>query len=276
MAGKNINLFLMDGKTTGRIKCSLSNWTGLVYKIPRISLDQCENITATKHNGIYFLIGSNDEQVLLYVGKASKRLNGKGLIDRIKESHDSISFWHEAVLITTRDDYFGPTELYYLENKFHDIATTAKQFMVANSITPSIGNPTEEKQCELDEFIEYSKLLIASMGYKFLVPEVSNDTQILSMVYSDGSAKGTYTEDGRMIVFEGSRINPNVTPACSESTRKLRNRYTDVINDYNILQENLEFKSPSGAASFIAGAPVNGNVYWKNEDGKTLKELLNL
>ena len=26
--GKSINLFLMDGEATGRIKCTLANWTG--------------------------------------------------------------------------------------------------------------------------------------------------------------------------------------------------------------------------------------------------------
>ena len=34
--GKSINLFLMDGEASGRIKCTLANWTGLAYKIPRI------------------------------------------------------------------------------------------------------------------------------------------------------------------------------------------------------------------------------------------------
>ena len=33
--GKSINLFLMDGDADGRIKCTLSNWTGVALKIPR-------------------------------------------------------------------------------------------------------------------------------------------------------------------------------------------------------------------------------------------------
>ena len=27
---KNINMFLMDGEVTGKIKCTLSNWTGVI------------------------------------------------------------------------------------------------------------------------------------------------------------------------------------------------------------------------------------------------------
>ena len=26
--GQNVNLFLLDGEVTGRIKCTLANWTG--------------------------------------------------------------------------------------------------------------------------------------------------------------------------------------------------------------------------------------------------------
>ena len=31
--GESINLFLMDGTASGRIKCTLANWTGVAYKI---------------------------------------------------------------------------------------------------------------------------------------------------------------------------------------------------------------------------------------------------
>ena len=35
---KSINLFLMDGKVEGRIKCALANWTGTAYKILELIL----------------------------------------------------------------------------------------------------------------------------------------------------------------------------------------------------------------------------------------------
>jgi hypothetical protein len=40
--GKSINLYLMDGEASGRIKCTLANWTGVAYKIPRTELDKCK------------------------------------------------------------------------------------------------------------------------------------------------------------------------------------------------------------------------------------------
>ena len=37
-AAQTVTLFLMDGTPTGRIKCTLSNWIGQVYVLPRTSL----------------------------------------------------------------------------------------------------------------------------------------------------------------------------------------------------------------------------------------------
>lgn len=58
--GKTLKLFLIDGEPSGRIKCSLANWTGIAYKIPRTSLDKCKNIDILKQTGVYFLFGTDN------------------------------------------------------------------------------------------------------------------------------------------------------------------------------------------------------------------------
>jgi hypothetical protein len=54
--GKSINLFLMDGDPSGRIKCSLANWTGVAYKIPRTELEKC-NLYSIK-NKVNCIVGN--------------------------------------------------------------------------------------------------------------------------------------------------------------------------------------------------------------------------
>ena len=44
-----------------------------------------------------------------------------------------------------------------------------------------------------------------------------------------------------------------------------------VINQVFIV--NTPFSSPSAAAAAIPGCEANGQTLWRNEDGKTLKEL---
>lgn len=42
--GKNINLYLMDGNANGRMKCTIANWTGVAFKIPRTELEKCRGV----------------------------------------------------------------------------------------------------------------------------------------------------------------------------------------------------------------------------------------
>ena len=58
--GKSINLFLMDGTPNGTIKCTLANWTGVAYKIPRTELDKCKEREDLTQSGVYFLFGTSD------------------------------------------------------------------------------------------------------------------------------------------------------------------------------------------------------------------------
>ena len=78
--GKSINLYLMDGDASGRIKCTLANWTGVAYKIPRTDLDKCKEREDLKQSGVYFLFGTSDEtgKNIVYIGQAGARKMEKG------------------------------------------------------------------------------------------------------------------------------------------------------------------------------------------------------
>ena len=85
--GKNIQLFLMYGESGGRIKCTLANWTGVAYKIPRTELDKCKERDDLKQSGVYFLFGTSDEtgKGVVYIGQAGARKNGEGILNRLQE-----------------------------------------------------------------------------------------------------------------------------------------------------------------------------------------------
>lgn len=59
--GKNINLFLIDGEASGRIKCTMANWVGIAYKIPRTELERCQERDDLKQSGVYFLFGVSEK-----------------------------------------------------------------------------------------------------------------------------------------------------------------------------------------------------------------------
>lgn len=70
--GLSINLYLMDGTATGRIKCTLANWTGVAYKIPRIELELCTGRDDLRQSGVYFLFGASEQtgEAVVYIGQA--------------------------------------------------------------------------------------------------------------------------------------------------------------------------------------------------------------
>lgn len=168
--GKNINVFLMDGEANGRIKATISNWIGIAYKIPRAKLAACKERDDLSQSSVYFLFGNIPESPknAVYIGQAGIRKNGGGILTRLVE-HDKNpdkNHWTEAVVFTTSNNSFGPTELSFLEHRFCNMAITAGRYDVRNANDPSPGNITEEKESELDEFADYAELILGVLGYK--------------------------------------------------------------------------------------------------------------
>jgi hypothetical protein len=291
--GKNINLFLMDGTPNGRIKCSLANWTGVAYKIPRTYLDKCKGRNDLSQSGVYFLFGSSDEtgENIVYIGQAGVRKNGEGILYRLQEHkrNPDKDYWTEAVVFTTSNNSFGPTEISYLENRFCAMAKDAKRYLVKNGNDPTSGNITEEKESELDEFIEYAKLVMGTMGYKVFekFTEVKTQSDKSDTPFNDDKlllylkrksrksgitieAKCKQTNEG-FVVLKGSHIetiDSDSIPSGIKDSRKKAH-----IDENGILQEDVLFRSPSYAAAFVIGGHANGLTEWKTENGKTLKEI---
>lgn len=290
--GKSINLFLMDGTAIGRIKCVLSNWTGVAYKIPRTELDKCKERKDLSQSGVYFLFGVSEQtgENVVYIGQAGARKNGEGILYRLQEHkrNQEKDYWTEAVLFTTSNNSFGPTEISYLESRFCMLATDANRYIIKNSNEPTSGNVTEEKESELEEFIDYAKIVMGVLGHKIFEPLIQaesalqnrtgldNNTDDPLFIYSrkSGTAKGKRTSEG-FVVLKGSMIVPELQRSCLEATRKFREKYAGEINPDGTLQTDILFSSPSAAAGFVAGASVSGNIAWKTTDGLTLKEIEN-
>lgn len=293
--GKSINLFLMDGKATGRIKCTMANWTGLVFKIPRTEIDDCKDRDDLKQSGVYFLFGISEEsgKELAYIGQAGLRNNGEGILSRLIEHkrNQEKDYWTEAVVFTTSDNSFGATEISYLEHKFWLLADESKRYIVKNLNNPNSGNLTEEKKSELEEFVDYSKIVMGALGYQifeplvelkskdkinFKVDEIENCELKLYLKNKINRSKNEVdatcirTTEG-FVVLEGSKIERSDAKSIRESIKIDRKNAN--IDENGILLESVLYKSPSYAASFVVGGSINGLKSWKTKEGLTLKEL---
>ena len=287
--GKSINLFLMDGTANGRIKCTLANWTGIAYKIPRTELDKCKSREDLSQSGVYFLFGTSDEtdENFVYIGQAGVRKNGEGILCRLIEHkrNPDKDYWTEAVVFTTSNNSFGPTEISYLENRFCNLAKEASRYTIRNGNDPTSGNITEEKESELEEFIDYAKIVMGALGYKVFEPIIEkNKTSVseasideetilfLERKKSSIKASGQQTDEG-FVVLKGSQIQTDDKGSIPTKVKKIRDEAT--IDENGILQKDILLRSPSAAASFVTGSSANGLTEWKTKEGITLKDLEN-
>lgn len=290
---KNFNLYLMDGDVTGRIKCTLANWTGIAYKIPRSYLDKCEDRQDLRQSGVYFLFGKNDNgEDEVYIGQAG----GEGVLFKVAEDLKDEAYFsdvRDVVILITQNNSFGLAEVNYLESRFIDTAMDVGRFNVRCGINLDPGNVTEEKESELDDFIEYSKMVLGVLGYKLFVSLVKvteeetikeetikeNEELILylsrKIKKSDRiiEAKCMKTDKG-FVVLSGSMIEETDSKSIPKTIKSIRRkcRRRNKIVDGKITGNYL-FNSPSSAASFVLGMNTNGKTDWKTEDGLTLNEL---
>lgn len=288
---KNINMFLMDGEVTGKIKCTLSNWTGVIYKIPRIQLGDLKSRDEMKQSGIYFLFGRDEDKQkdVTYIGQSTTRKNGEGVLLRIQEhTRDThADYFNDVIILTTQNNSFGPTEISYLENKFTQLAKEAGRYIVKNGNDPNPGNVTEEKESELDEIVENTLMIIGTLGYRVFVPMTKKTSQDLTdnhstYLYLKRKTKKSNkvieatcerTTEG-FVVLEGSQVEIKDSPYLPASLKGIRQNLiaSRVIQD-GVLKEKQLFSSPSYAAAFLLGMQTNGRTDWKDQDGRTLKEL---
>ena len=290
--GKSITLFLMDGSAAGRIKCTLANWTGVAYKIPRTELDNCRERSDLKQSGVYFLFGTSDDtgKNVVYIGQAGARKKGEGILSRLQEHkrNPDKDYWTEAVIFTTSNDSSGATEISYLENRFCNMAIEAKRYVVKNGNDPAPGHITEEKESELEEFIDNSRIIMGTLGHRVFEPLVDdmdsnfqdeamdNDEQLLFFKIKPRKSKleikasGKQTDEG-IVVLKGSMISTTEKENLSLKVKEARKKA--LIDENGILQEDTLFHSPSFAAAFVVGRTYRGNKAWKNQEGKTLNEI---
>ncbi len=275
--GKTIKIFLIDGEPNGRMSCELSNWSGKAYKIPRIKIKDCSDRDDLKSTGVYLLFGKDDagkDQV--YIGEA------ESILKRLNQQLISKDFWNEAIIFISKDDNLNKAHIKYLENRLHEIAKSANRYTVENSIIPTQSSISESDKAEMEEFIEYIKMLVNTLGHKVFEEKREfrpKHTQDLFYIKSARGADGIGepTSDG-FVVFKQSKAAATIVNSMSSNLITYRKNLIDegvLVDkiDYFEFSDDYIFSSPSTAAGMVMGRNANGLSEWKNKDGKSLKEF---
>lgn len=275
--GKTIKIFLIDGDPNGRMSCELSNWSGKAYKIPRIKIKDCTDRDDLTNTGVYLLFGKNDDgKDQVYIGEA------ESILKRLNQQLTSKDFWNETIIFISKDENLNKAHVKYLENRLHDIAKAANRYKVDNSIIPTQSSISESDRAEMEEYIEYIKMLVNTLGHKVFDEKREYNLKQRQEIFFIKAARGADgqgepTSDG-FVVFKNSKAASTIVNSMTSSFITYRKKLIDegVLVDkgeYYEFSDDYIFSSPSTAAVMVMGRNANGLTEWKNKDGKTLKEF---
>jgi hypothetical protein len=136
----------------------------------------------------------------------------------------------------------------------------------------------------MEVFLTRIRQLLPVLGSDILAPiaQPTSKSQRGGMLFcrlKGAEARGQRTPNG-FVVFRGSTAVLEDRPSAQSYPYVLTQRKELIADGTLIEKEGLflftkdsEFSSPSAAAAVIHGGSANGLTAWKNEDGKSLKQL---
>ncbi len=274
--GKAIELFLVNGTAESLITAELSNWNGKAIKIPRTEVTSC-NRNDIRGVGVYFLICQEDDGTdSVYIGEAENILDRLVQHLRDYQSGKEKYYWNTAVVFVGRD--LNKALIRYLENRFVEIAKECGRYTILTKNTYKNTVLKEAQIASMEEFIDNVKVLINTLGYKVLVPvpQATKDTTYLYCKGTSASAKG-FVSSGGFTVLQGSVVSDHTVPSLETRGKSYFNLRNTLIKEGIIegrkFTRDYEFNAPSAASAVVLGHTSNGNVDWKTEDGRKLKDL---
>ncbi|MDH5678763.1 MAG: GIY-YIG nuclease family protein [Nitrospinota bacterium] len=280
MATATIKLFLVQGDPAKLRTAEISNWNGKALAAPRSEIEALLERSEMSQVGVYLLIGTDSlsGNPALYIGEA------ESLRDRLKSHLKDKDFWTHVISIISNDEVLTKAHIRYLEGKLIDDANKAGRAKILNSQSSGSKLP-ESDRADMDVFLEKIHQLLPVLGANHLTqiveyePNDITNTSLLFCEIKGLKASGQLTANG-FVVFKGSQAvlenRPSTVnnPWPAELREKLiRNEILKLTSDHLLFEKDAEFSSPSTAAAVIHGGTANGLTAWKNNKGKTLKEI---
>jgi hypothetical protein len=280
MPTATLKIFLAFGDPKRLRTAELSNWTGKAVAGPRSEFDKVLERGESLSPGVYFLTGIDPKssKQAIYIGEA------ECVRDRIKNHLDK-DFWNHIVFFISKDENLTKAHIRYIEGRFIEVAKSAGRSVVMNNQSSGSKLPESDRE-DMEVFLEKMQQVLPVLGVEAFVSAVSEEQretkrELLICSIKEITASGYLTPNG-LVVLSGSqaviqeRSSAKNYPGVLTQRKKLIEEKDLVSKNGNLVfTKDIEFSSPSSAAAVIHGGSANGLVAWKNEKGKTLKELEN-
>lgn len=288
---KSVNLYLAEETIDGTLSMSSTLSKVMVTRLEKV------NVASDKDGlngpGIYFLLAGTNK---IYVGETGLDILKKRVLS--KHTGDIDKLWHTVIGFKILDNTISNNELLYLENAMceyvyahpeYECLTTSPSKAICNVIYRDVHYKLSAAQIDtcktyLKDIQFYLTLMPGSLFPK--QPPQPSDVMLFQYENKKRSVIGTaeiqvHVEPGKkrkITVKAGSILSVDVSLNFSASPSIQKKRIElegkGKIKD-RILQEDVDFPSPTAAVEFLAGISLSGNACWKSvKEHKSLKELI--
>ena len=277
--GTSIRIYLADGTPDGLRIVERSNWTGRALMVSRSQYPEIRHRDELSRPGVYLLRGQAERGGLgarIYIGEAD---TARARIDSHVRTKD---FWDELILFTSKDDTLNKAHIRYLESRLIQLAIDAKQAELENGTAPQTPALSEPERDDAEGFLENMLLIYPVLGLTAFEQSTSGEPDeskgpLLHLSGKGTKGKGRDTSEG-FTVYAGSRARRSTVKSIHRYLLDLREALREeglfqLEGDQLVLVSDYLFKSPSTAAGVFLGRSANGRLEWKDEDGRTLREI---
>lgn len=280
--GQTIQVFLPTGDPQGLRIASVPTRTVQVFEVPRKLVPEFLRRTESRHVGVYFLVGSDQqENAIAYIGQTGD------LPKRLKRHTDDKPFWSRVFVAVSLTNEWTQTHIAYLEWESIRQATEAKRARLENGNAGSRPHTPEPLLADCEEYLETIKLLLSTLSQPLMEKVKRGDAQdqddgvAVTLTGRGCEAQGVYSTDG-LLVLAGSkgrfrRPKPGSSYVGAYATKVQELADEGVLNISTdgstlFIKEHL-FSTPSGAASTLYCSSANGRMEWRDQHGKTIADI---
>ncbi len=268
-----ITINLLHGDSNGFRSVEKSNWIGYGVVCPKSKFPDVKSRPEFIKPGVYILLGKTDERTTIYIGE------GDPVKQRLEQHFVKKDFWDKLFLFTSKDDTLDKTSIQFLEARLIQLAKEAKRCFLENANSPELPSYSESKKIEMDTFLEEMLLCFPVIGLNIFEKPTDTTASINTLfIKAKGIEARGYESSEGFVVLKGSQAVKDEVDSIHHYMSVLRASLIDqklflTEGDHYFLTQNYTFDSPSTAAGVIQGRTANGRVDWKDENGRTLKEI---
>jgi hypothetical protein len=270
-----IKLFLTRGDAKSLRTAEISNWSGKAVAAPRTELDDLLAREELEKSGVYILTGTDPDsgRPRAYIGEAEV------IRERLKQ-HRAKEFWVSAIIFVSKDENLTKAHIRYLEGRLLSEAGRVGRFALENGQSSGSKLPESDRE-DMNVFLSRIQQLLPVLGSELLVPlapppaSAASPSVPLVCRIKGARALGQPTPDG-FVVFKGSTAVLQERPATAARQPYILRLRQSLVSDGALVESNglyrferdVEFSSPSAAASVIHGGGANGLTEWRTERGE--------